>query len=265
MKTNFRLAVIGAAAVLSLFLPIGAAHAAGDPGAISASGPQHFITKSYSIPAANQDFSYTVKVNTALATDNIYYAQYNYAEADDGGYYSGIQPHPDGTVNVRFSFFGAGATPIGSNCDSGADGDSGVTCALDGLAYRVGTKYTITSHRQSDANGVTYTGTITNLSTGVKTTIGAWRLPANYGGFSDQMTAFIERFWGISSCADIPAVSVDYSNITVGGTAVSISPVNKVAGFVPGSNGIYRCNDVSDYQLTSNGAGNYSVRSQISS
>lgn len=264
MRKTSQVTVAGLIAAASLLISPLSASASGEAGSISATNPQHFISSTATLPETNQDYTYSIKVNTPLSTDNIYYGQYNYAQGD-GGYYSGVQPHANGTINVRFSFFGTGATAMHSNCDSGADGGSGVTCALDGLDYSVRTTYTINSHRTSDSNGTTYTGTITNETTGVKKTIGAWRLPADYPGFGDQMTEFIEKFSGISTCADIPAVSVDYTNFGVNGTAVSFSPVNKKAGYKPGSDGIYRCADVSSYQLTSSGTGSYSVRSTVGS
>ncbi|RDI42877.1 DUF3472 domain-containing protein [Nocardia mexicana] len=255
------LKVVGAAALLGsalVSLPV-AAHAADGPASIPASPPQHFINTSHDVPGDFGEYRYTVQVDTDVQTDNIYYAHYLYGP-DGTGFYSGIQPHTTGKAGVRFSYFGPGATPLHDNCKSGADSGKGVTCAIDDLEYAKGRKYTIAAKRSKDAEGISYTGTITDESTGNTRTIGAWRLPSSFTKFNDSANAFIERFKGIESCGDIPAVQVSYSNVTADGKPIAFEPESHTAGNKPGS-GIYTCGDVSDYTVSTDGPGGYDVKS----
>ncbi|MEV7598704.1 hypothetical protein AB0O91_15110 [Kitasatospora sp. NPDC089797] len=254
-----RLAATAAAALaLVLAVPPGAAHADA-PSSITAGNPQHFINFNFGLPGDLTEYVYSIKVETPAATDDIYYAHYLFGKDSGTGYYSGLQPHPNGLAGVRFSFFGKGATPLNANCRSGADGGNGVTCGIDDLAYQVGRKYTIATKKTVDTAGVSYTGTIKDDTTGTVRTIGAWRVPADYAGFRDTANAFIEKFSGIKTCADIPAVKVSYTGVRADGKPVAFKPISHQATDKPGS-GIYTCGDVSDYTVSAASTpGGYSV------
>ncbi|MER7848511.1 hypothetical protein ABTZ03_31755 [Kitasatospora sp. NPDC096077] len=247
-----------AALALTLAVPPGAAQAVA-PSSIPAGNPQHFINFDFGLPGNFTEYVYSIKVETAAATDDIYYAHYLFGKEGGTGYYSGLQPHPNGLAGVRFSFFGKGATPLDPSCASGADGGNGVTCGIDDLAYQVGRKYTIATRKTVDPEGVSYTGTIKDDATGTVRTIGAWRVPAGYPGFQDTANAFIEKFSGIKTCADIPAVKVSYSGVRADGKPVAFKPISHKATDQPGS-GIYTCGDVSDYTVSAASTpGGYSV------
>lgn len=229
-------------AVGSVCALVGVASAAA-PGAssIPAGNPQHFI--SYDVtprtPVATIDsFHYTVAVDTPLSSDYVYYAQYQTFEKG-GGYYSGIQPHPNGTAGVRFSLFGAGGVPLSSEWRSGADGGNGVTCAID-VPYSRGTAYSFDVMKSgSSATATTWSGTITNDSTGVVTKMGSWSTPAAFGGLKSTTIGFIEKFSGIKTCGDIPDVSVKYSNVSFGNDTPSSGA--KIWPSSNGGSGIYTC------------------------
>lgn len=233
-----------------------------EPGAIPAGNPQHFINFGFGVPGDFEEYAYTVAVDTPLADDSVYYAHYVYGNGG-GGYYSGIQPHPNGRAGVRFSFFGAGATPLHANCRGGADAGEGVTCGIDDLVYAVGREYTIVTTRTSDADGVSYTGTIEDGTTGRTRTIGSWRIPEKFT-FSDSANAFIEKFRGIRSCADIPAVNVSYTGVRADGEPLAFKAFTRKATNTPGT-GIYTCGNVSDYTVTTPDAGSYTVASSLAS
>ncbi|CAL9313489.1 DUF3472 domain-containing protein [Streptomyces sp. SudanB182_2057] len=252
-------AVAGAAAVL--LVSQGTAHA-GDPGSIPAGNPQHFINFTYDIPGKFSEYAYTVQVGTPLPTEAIYYAHYVYANG--GGFYSGLQPHPNGKAGVRFSFFGGGATPLHPNCHPGADAGRGVTCAIDDLEYAAGRKYTITAKKTSDDAGLSYTGTIKDLSTGEERTIGAWRTPPGFTGFYNYADAFIEKFAGVRTCADIPAVTVSYTDVKADGKPLAFKAYTHKGTDEPGK-GIYTCSNVSDYTVTTPAPGSYTVESSVGS
>ncbi|MFD0393246.1 DUF3472 domain-containing protein [Streptomyces nogalater] len=165
---------------------------------------------------------------------------------------------------MRFSFFGAGATPLHSNCHGGADAGQGVTCSIDDLEYAVGRKYTISAKKTSDDAGVSYTGTIKDLTTGKERTIGAWRVPQGFTGFYNYADAFIEKFAGIRTCADIPAVTVSYTDVKADGKPLAFKASTHKATNVPGK-GIYTCSNVSDYTVTTPAPGSYTVESSVGS
>ncbi|MFJ4686209.1 DUF3472 domain-containing protein [Streptomyces sp. NPDC088789] len=238
------------------------AHAAG-PGDIPASAPQHFIHLDYTVPKDLSEYTYTVAVSTPAATDDVFYAHYIWGEGDTG-YYSGIQPHPNGKAGVRFSYFGPDAKPDSHNCSGGADGDPGVTCAIDDLVYEVGRQYTITTQKTTNADGVTYTGTIKDLTSGDERTIGRWLLPRGFAGFITSGNAFIEKFSGISTCADIPGVSVAYTGIAADQDPVNFTPVTHPATDEAGED-VYTCENVSEYTVTTPANGSYTVESSVPS
>ncbi|MEU7561029.1 DUF3472 domain-containing protein [Streptomyces eurythermus] len=255
-----RPAVIAAAAAVLALSP-GTARA-DDPGSIPADNPQHFINFDFAVPGNFGTYTYTVKVGTPLATNYIYYAHYMYAKKNGEGFYSGIQPHPNGKAGVRFSFFGAGATPLRSNCHKGADDEDGVTCGIDDLTYVTGRKYTITARKTNTRSGPVYTGTIKDLATGKVRTIGAWRLPKTFSGFKNSANAFIEKFDGIRTCADIPAVTVSYTGVKADGHPLKFRAYRHKATKEPGED-IYTCANMSNYTVTTPTSGSYTVRSHL--
>ena len=203
--------------------------------------PQHFITYDGSadkVGSSLQSFEYTVQVNTTLDIDNVYYliAQdfkdpkegydpktgiFHYSYGNSGSFYSGIQPHSDGTVGFRFSSFTAGSKPKNDLCHNGADLGAGVTCALDNVAYTPGGKYTIKIEKTAaDSSSATYKGSVTDRTTGIVYTIGEWSVPLPQTGELD--TSFIGTIekYGISngtSCSIIPLVNVEYSDLLYNG------------------------------------------------
>lgn len=206
--------------------------------------PQQFISSyTYQQPTLKlvDSFQYTVQVRTDIATDNIYYhldqkiqpfneyqppGSFNPAGPvttnSQGMYYTGIQPHANGTVAFRFSSFIPGSVPKAKNCHGGADGSSnGVTCGVDRLPYTPGGKYTIkVEMTSSDNQHYVYTGWVTDETTHVTTKIGAWSLegekPARI--YSDVYgTAELYNIQLGATCADIPLVDVEYSNISYNG------------------------------------------------
>ena len=193
---------------------VGVASAAA-PGAssIPAGNPQHFI-------------SYDVTPRTPV-------------ETIDSFHYTVAVETPNGTAGVRFSLFGAGGVPLSSECRSGADGGNGVTCAID-VPYSRGTAYSFDITKSgSSSTATTWSGTITNDSTGVVTKMGSWSTPAAFGGLKSTTIGFIEKFSGIRTCGDIPDVSVKYSNVSFGNDNPSSGA--KIWPSSNGGSGIYTC------------------------
>ncbi|MGW7792374.1 MULTISPECIES: DUF3472 domain-containing protein [Streptomyces] len=144
----------------------------------------------------------------------------------------------------------------------GADGEAGVTCGIDDLTYAVGRKYTLTTRKTTGAAGVSYTGTVKDLSTGRVRTIGAWRVPQDHT-FRNRANAFIEKYDGIRTCADIPGVKVSYTRAEADGDPLSFPAYTRKATNEPGED-LYTCENVSTYSVTTPAPGSYTVKSRVS-
>ena len=144
----------------------------------------------------------------------------------------------NGTADVRFSLFGAGGVPLSSEWRSGADGGNGVTCAIDVPVFaRNGISFDFMKSGSSAT--ITWSGTITNDSTGVVTKMGSWSTPAAFGGLKSTTIGFLEKFSGIKTCGDIPDVSVKYSKVSFGNDNPSSGA--KIWPSSNGGSGIYTC------------------------
>lgn len=220
------------------------------------------------VPSPVTAVGYTVAVNTPLSTDDVYYAQ----QFDGAGtnlapdpatktqrvaFYSGIQPHPNGTADLLFSYFGAGATNLGPNCKPGADGGNGVACHVVDQHYAPGTRYAFQIQRADGAGGPVYTAYATNQSTGQRQEIGAWTPPPNVTGFGPKGGGFAENFHRVP-CVGVPAVTADYTNVTVNGRPITVPDTHTTLNGKPaGGSG---CAPTSEGTVSSTGPGGYSVR-----
>lgn len=96
------------------------------PGDIKTTSLQQFVNYSIGPHSAIddvEDFKYSVKVSTNKYVENAFYHLAQWFESSSA-YYSGIQPHSDGTVGFRFSSFVPGSVAYESSpdCSRGADG-----------------------------------------------------------------------------------------------------------------------------------------------
>jgi uncharacterized protein (TIGR03437 family) len=107
------------------------------------------------------------------------------------GFYMGLQPYgtpalpcPNGASGCRialFSFFGDGASSSSPNCVSSADGGPGESCRLI-YDWQVGRPYKFVAALTGNADGLeTWTATVTDTATDIKTTIASWSIPASNG------------------------------------------------------------------------------------
>ena len=71
-----------------------------------------------------------------------------------------------------------------------------------------------------------------------------------------------EKFDGIRTCADIPAVTVSYTGVKADGQALKFKAYRHKATNEPGKD-IYTCANVSDYTVTTPAPGSYTVRSHL--
>lgn len=152
----------------------------------------------------------TVHTDTAHQSGAYFAMQYNFIGQDDVGY-TGLQPRADADGKERlhgvFSSFISGTTSTDANCSDGADGGDGVSCAVDfDAAY--GHTYDVTVTHDS---GTTWSGSVTDTTTGQSTHIGTYVLPGGTGNLQPSQSGFVE-YYNVTSCDELQRYDV-----TVGG------------------------------------------------
>lgn len=137
--------------------------------------------------------------HSAPNASGIYFAYYTTLESGSRPY-AGFQPKPlgdDGKPRLQavFSSFHAEATTADTNCQYGADGGPGVSCAVQ-FAYKYNTTYTIILQRASaSATTQLMIGDVFNNSTGSMVAhIGSFRLPIAVGRFKPSDQGFLEPY-----------------------------------------------------------------------
>lgn len=196
-------ALIAALAMLLLLIP-------GQAAAQNFGGNVSFDWKINNTPAVGlTDISFHTTLNSATAHVAGNYAahQYGFQNQGDVGY-TGLQPRPDKNGKQRmlaiFSSFIAGTTSTDTGfCSDGADGGAGVSCKAEFDAV-YGHEYTLTVARSGTD---TWTGTAKDLSTGITTHIGTYKLPAGSGNLKSSQVGFIENY-DTPSCATVPRIDV---------------------------------------------------------
>ena len=126
-----------------------------------------------------------------------YWAQQN-AFQSTGTYYWGLQVAGPYGLTALYSFFGAETHSSYLYCETGADGGSGTTCRIpykwiEGRDY----KFTATLEGEYPSRSKQiWSGTITDLTTGVTTVIGVVAVPRSWGLVRPGNIAWAEWFWG---------------------------------------------------------------------
>src|ERR1035438_7997838 len=116
-------------------------------------------------------------------------------------FYMGLQPYGAcGITNAGnckialFSFFGSGASSTSPNCKPGADGGPGEQCRVV-YDWVIGRQYKFLATQTADDGTLeTWTGTVTDTTTGVQTTIGSWSIPRSEGLIGTQGLSFTEYY-----------------------------------------------------------------------
>ena len=203
------------------------------------------------------NITFPLTVNPATAhQDGIYFAQQFSFQHNVAGY-TGLQPRADSGGHERlhgvFSVFGDGTTTSDANCHAGADGGSGVSCAVefDGV---YGHQYALTVTRTGTD---TWSGTARDTVTGTSVHIGTYSVPAGSGNLQGSQGGFVEYYLGIPSCATMPR-----SDALFGG------PTSTDAGGLSGtSTANYEYSDCvgqSNYQAQQVGSGTHVTRGFVS-
>ena len=149
-----------------------------------------------------------------------YFAQqFNFGGQSDVGY-TGLQPREDSgsksIIHAVFSSFITGTTSSDSNCSDGADGDAGVSCAVD-VDTSYADRYLL---KIKNSHGTTWTGTLVDAVSETETHIGTYTLPAGSGGIQGSQDGFVEYYlWNSAShsCDALPKTEVTFGIPTPSG------------------------------------------------
>lgn len=163
------------------------------------------ISVGWSIPGAPSsgltNITFPITVNEATAhNDGLYFAQ-QYSFQHNAAGYIGLQPRPnaDGSERLHgtFSVWASGASSTDPNCNGGADGSPGESCAVEFNAV-YGHQYAVKVARTGTD---TWTGTATDTVTGVSTHIGTYTVPTGSGNLQAGQGGFVEWYLGAPSCS----------------------------------------------------------------
>lgn len=181
-----------------------------------------------------------------------------------GTFYFGLQPNGEYGKTALFSVFGAGTQTKTASCKPGADSEkanTGVSCHIP-YAWKRNHRYTfkvsLTSHPQ-DKN--TWTGTVTDTTTGITTTIGDISVPDEWKLISPSLIGWAEWYRGGElTCSQRTNFTVGYSNVT-GYAANGTAYRAKVGNLAEGTCATYLVNN-DHYMATmdAGGAPTYSVQ-----
>ena len=142
-----------------------------------------------------KEITFPIAMPHAKHEKGIYFAQqFEFSGANDIGY-TGLQPSSDTSnnsiVHAVFSSFVPGTTSTDKkNCNDGADGGPGVSCAVN-----VSATYSHTYNLViKNTHGTTWTGTLVDAVLGNATHIGSYTLPTGTGGIKSSHMGFLEYF-----------------------------------------------------------------------
>jgi len=141
-----------------------------------------------------KDVTFPFNIAHAPHESGYYFAQqFNFLGVPDVGY-TGLQPRPDSNgksiVHAAFSSFQKGTTTGHPNCHDGADGGSGVSCAVD-----IEGDYSHTYNLVVETSGArTWKGTLVDTVTGSATVVGEWTLPSGAGNIKNGQLGFVEYY-----------------------------------------------------------------------
>lgn len=160
------------------------------------------------------DLTFPINIAKAPHVSGYYFAQqFGYVNGTQGCY-TGLQPRPDvgsdHMIQAIFSSFIPGSTSTDSQCSSGADGGSGVSCSAKFAASYADTWLLVVESTGTS----TWSGKAVNSVSGVEQHIGSFTVPATFGGLSDYYAGFVEYYpWNgnkTMTCADIPSTQATF-------------------------------------------------------
>lgn len=201
---------------------------------------------SYTPAGGYYSLEHNVTINQADPAAKYFWSHQFKFFGGDGGY-MGLQSMgnrvADGSQGKTavFSIFSSGIEATPGNCvveKAGFDGyqNSGSSCriAYDWIQGRTYHLKTIISG--SDSTGVWWTGSVTDNTTGVQTTIGRIKVPTTWKGIGDVSVMWTEYFGPqVDNCATLPYSKVTFGTPVVNGNKKPAGQTN-VLGTTSGCN-----------------------------
>ena len=137
--------------------------------------------------------------------------QFDFNGHPDVGYI-GLRPRPDSNdkpiINAVFNSFIKGTTTSDQNCQLGAEGGPGVSCAVE-FSASYADVYQI---EVINTQGTTWSGTAADTATGMRVHIGSWTLPPGTKGIKGSQSGFVDYYlWNYGQhhpCSSLPYTSM---------------------------------------------------------
>ena len=221
---------------------------------------------SWSIPNTTtsglKDITFPISMAHTPHQSGIYFAQqFGFTGVKDLGY-TGLQPQSNNQngptiVHAVFSSFVPGSTTTDTkNCNDGADGGPGVSCAVE-IPAPYAHPYNLVVKNTPGTS--TWTGTLVDTVLGNSTHIGEYTLPAEAGGIKSSHLGFIEYFLfnaeNDGGCAKMPRTEVTFAPPTTNSTGTGTKRVGTLDKPYPYGD----CEEESNFRTTQAVGGKYRV------
>jgi hypothetical protein len=161
------------------------------------------------------DITFPFSIGNAPHRTGYFFAQqFGFNGQSDVGY-TGLQTRPDSNgrpiIHAVFTSFISGTTTDDANCQSGADGGPGVSCAVEFSAPYAGTF----NLEVVNTEGTKWRGAAVDAVTGKRVHIGSYTLPAGTKGIKGAQDGFIEYYpWNDGQ--NHPCNSLPYTSVVFG-------------------------------------------------
>ncbi|KAJ5958405.1 uncharacterized protein N7479_005555 [Penicillium vulpinum] len=163
--------------------------------------------------AGLSEIFFPMDISGAPRKEGFYFAQqFGFVNQPAVGY-TGLQPRPDvnglPVIHGVFSSFNPGTTSDDPNCSDGADGGSGVSCAVE-IVGSYDHEYQL---HIKNTEGTKWVGTLVDIVMGNSTQIGSYTLAPEAKGIQSYQMGFVELYaWNDGKedhvCSDVPKQSV---------------------------------------------------------
>ncbi|KAF9135054.1 hypothetical protein BGW39_004930 [Mortierella sp. 14UC] len=132
-------------------------------------------------------------------------------------------------IHAAFSSFQGGTTPTHPNCQPGADGAPGVSCAVE-IQGDYSHTYNLVVE---NIGGTTWRGSLVDTVTSVATVVGEWTLPKGSGKIANEQVGFVEYFNPSSTCNSQPFTEATFYNPTSKTSGASEGKITSVYDLDP--------------------------------
>lgn len=207
-----------------------------------------------------KDITFPMSMAHTPHKEGLYFAQQYSFTGVKGIGYTGLQPRSNNKngstiVHAVFSSFVPGSTTTDKeNCNDGADGGPGVSCAIE-IPAPYSHPYNLVV---KSMHGTTWTGTLVDTVLGNSTRIGSYTLPSQAGGIKGSYMGFIE-YYLFNSEGDGGCGEMRRADVTFGPPSSNSSSAGAVVGKLDKPYPYGDCEGESNFRTTPVGGGKYRV------